>query len=959
MNCSNFGSMLKEFRTRRGATQQQLAEQLGMRRNTVGGWERGNFLPQSKGTVLELAKHLYLDEQETRQLLEASLAAPASHWSVPFPRNPFFTGREEILEALHTQLSIDRTVTLIQTSALHGLGGVGKTQIALEYAYRYALEYSAVFWIRAETSEQIISSFWQIAELLYLSECQNKEQEVVVAAVKRWLSTHSQWLLIWDNLNDLALLDQFLPSARSGALLLTTRIQALGTFAQGFSLWPMEQEEALLFFLRRAKILSLEAAREHIQQFATRLPKDYAAALEVVTLLGGLPLALDQAGGYIEETQCGLSTYLALLHTRPEGLLQQRGEQVRDHPESVSTTLYFSMMATAGRHSAASELLLVCALLQPDAIPEELFLEGARYLGETLAAACCDMLEWNQVAASACAYSLLHRQPKEQTFSMHRLVQVVLKGMLPEPVQHVWKRRVLHAMSQIFPSDEKEHADYWQWCERLLPHALLCLTWSEEGLPRIALMTHVATYFLARSRFAEAEALYLQARDLGEQALGTAHPQVGETLYGLAFLYSHQRKYAEAEALYLQTVRLEEQALGAFHPQVGEVLCRLAMLYGGLGRYAEAEPLYQRTLSIREQTLGTDHPQTATVLQLLAVLYDELGRYAEAEPLYQRALSIREQTLGTDHPQVAAVFHNLAVNYQEQGRQAEAELLFRRALHIWEQALGSAHPRVAYPLHSLAEIRREQGKYAEAELLFRRALHIWEQALGSEDRLVAIVFYNLALLSQKQGRGAETEALFQRALSIQERFNPQHPETAQTLHDLAMFRQQQAKFDKACSLAERALAIRSQALGDTHPQTIATRTLYAQLVEAQNDPGEDQCSQEWVAQDGNWFRKAEEGISAPVSAQVALIVSPLGKDSFEAFLTACCECHPYAWCSSSDLWQAYEHWVEERQEPYPLSRMAFTQQLKEAGCWTDRTNRARIWRGITLVARENVTGSDR
>ena len=132
----SFGTLLKTLRKQRHLTQQQLAEKLGMHRSAIVRWEQGDYLPASKALVLEMAHLLALDDQETRQLLEASLTALAPHWSVPSPRNPFFTGREEVLEALHAHLSVDQAVALTQSSALHGLGGVGKTQIALEYAYR-------------------------------------------------------------------------------------------------------------------------------------------------------------------------------------------------------------------------------------------------------------------------------------------------------------------------------------------------------------------------------------------------------------------------------------------------------------------------------------------------------------------------------------------------------------------------------------------------------------------------------------------------------------------------------------------------------------------------------------------------------------------------------------------------------------------------------------------------------
>src|SRR5262249_40619737 len=148
------------------------------------------YLPQTRGLVLEVARHLSLNDEETRELLEASLTALSPHWLLPSTRNPFFTGREDILEALHQRLSTDQVVALTQSYVLHGLGGIGKTQIALEYAYRHAQEYTAVFWIGAETLESITSSFLSMATLLKLPEHEGTDHGQIVAAVRGWLSSH-------------------------------------------------------------------------------------------------------------------------------------------------------------------------------------------------------------------------------------------------------------------------------------------------------------------------------------------------------------------------------------------------------------------------------------------------------------------------------------------------------------------------------------------------------------------------------------------------------------------------------------------------------------------------------------------------------------------------------------------------------------------------------------------------
>ncbi len=828
---SSFGELLKTHRKRKRLTQKQLAQQLGVHANTISSWELGTYLPDTRGLVLELARHLALDEQETRQLLEASLTALSPHWLVPLPRNPFFTGREEILEALYTQLHVEQVVALTQSYALRGLGGIGKTQIALEYAYRHALEYSAIFWIEAETIEHVMSSLLRIAELLQLPERQETDQQRIVAAVQRWLSSHSRWLLTWDNVEDLELLQRLLPPTRQGATLITTRHQALGTLARGMDLAPMEREEGMLFVLRRAKVLEPEATSERMHRIAVSMPAEYAAAEKLVAAMEGIPLALDQAGAYIEETGCSVSAYLERYEQQRARLLDRRGVLGGDHPHSVTATFLLASKRIEREQSAAADLLHVCALLHAEAIPEELFVAGAAYLGPELASLATDPSQLDQAIAVLRSLSLVQRQPETRTLSMHRLVQAVLREQMSEPEQAEWLRRVVAALNAVFPDVTHEA---WEQCERLLPHVLTVAAAIPDcaGDRELAeALQKAADYLCCRARYEQAEPLYQRALRMGKQVWGPAHPQVAYPLCGLAHLFYEQGKYQQAEPLYQRALQIREQVLGLTHPDVASTLQRLGLLYWKEGKYEQAELLYQRALYIQEQAKGAEHTEIAHLLNDLAILSVEQGKHEQGELLYQWALSIWERALGANHPDVAMPLNNLASLYIEQGKYEQAEPLCERAIAIWEKALGAEHPEVAYPLRHLADLYMEQGKYEQAEPLYRQALRIWEQALGPEHPNLAYPFLGLAILFTRQGKYEQAEPLYRQALHIwEQRFGQHHPAIAQTLHDLAIFYQKQGNLSEAIALTERALEIRSQSLGDAHPKTVATRALYTQLV---------------------------------------------------------------------------------------------------------------------------------
>src|SRR5260370_608874 len=279
-----------------------------------------------------------------------SLESPALR-TVPYRRNPFFTGREALLEYLHDHLSKTKAAALTQTQAINGLGGIGKTQAAVEYAYRCRDEYHSVIWIRAATRDTLITDFVGIANRLQLSEKDEQDQMITVAAVKRWLTEHQDWLLILDNADNLDVIGDFLPTGDSGHVLITTRAQAVGSIAQDISVGKMDEEEGVLLLLRRAKVLAVDASLDQ----ATDTDQREAAA--IVAAMDGLPLAIDQAGAYIEETRCGLSSYLDRYHMHQKELLQWRGASPTDYPESVATTWSLAFQRIQQTNRAAADLL--------------------------------------------------------------------------------------------------------------------------------------------------------------------------------------------------------------------------------------------------------------------------------------------------------------------------------------------------------------------------------------------------------------------------------------------------------------------------------------------------------------------------------------------------------------------------------------------------------------------------
>ncbi len=402
--------------------------------------------------------------------------------------------------------------------------------------------------------------------------------------------------------------------------------------------------------LRRARLIELDTP-------PTAVPEaDLHKAREISKMLGDLPLALAQAGAYIEKTRCGLMGYIERYQVRRTKLLQDDSGLTADHPEPIATTWSLSFDKL---EPIAADLLRLCAFLHPDAIPEEFITEGAVELGPALQSIGENIFALDDAIVELLRYSLVRRNQDEKTLTVHRLVQAVLRDGMQEETQRQWAERAVRAINRVFP--EFSFAVQEQ-CKRYVSHVQTCSEWITQWqmiFPEAAQLLGKAGHYLCeRAQYKEAELLLDQALQLYERMGETQLLNVAHILNLQAELYRHQSKYTQALPLYKRALTIREQLLDPMHPDVATSLNNLARPYHHQAKYQEAEQLYLRALKIREQALEAKHADLAHSLNDLAVLYRTLGKYEQAKELCQRALDIRERVLGPDHPDTANSLNN-------------------------------------------------------------------------------------------------------------------------------------------------------------------------------------------------------------------------------------------------------------------------------------------------------------
>jgi tetratricopeptide (TPR) repeat protein len=624
-------------------------------------------------------------------------------------RNLHFTGRSQLLQALRSQLTEHATGAVVRASAVYGLGGVGKTQLAIEYAHRYAADYDLVWWISAEQPPAIPGRLAALARRLGLPEVASQEEQLQLLWEE--LSRRERWLLIYDNATGPRDLAAYRPPAGDGQLLVTSRNPAWAAIATPLQVDVLRREEAIAF---------LRARTGH----------DDPASEQLAAALGDLPLALEQAAAYIEQTQTCLRDYLELFQER-SGELLRLGEPT-DYPHTVATTWTLALGRLRAEAPAAEDLLAVCAFLAPDDIPRSLPTEHATVLPDPLRQDASDPLAYQQMLGALGRLGLV--TVTKDSLAMHRLVQGVMREGLGQQARRRWAGVAVRLVSAAFPRDSDDELQTWPTCARLLSHALTATDHArrEAAAPddTARLLSKAGYYLWSRTELRQARPLVEAALVLREARLGPDYLEVAQSLNDLGNVLRELGELPAARQALERALAIREARLGPDHLDVAESLAGHGRVLWNLDQLPAARTDHGRALAIREARLGPDHPHVAQSLSNLGNVLRQLGELPAARRALERALAIRERWLGADHRNTAYSRNNLGAVLRELGDLPNARTHLQAALAIFETQLGPDNPDVAMCLDNLGLVLADLGELSAARDVFARALTIRQARLG-------------------------------------------------------------------------------------------------------------------------------------------------------------------------------------------------------------------------------------
>ncbi|MCB1896038.1 MAG: toll/interleukin-1 receptor domain-containing protein [Zoogloeaceae bacterium] len=747
-------------------------------------------------------------------LIERAPGVPAPRYRLPtgieqpfrlidHALSPHFRDPDGQLEALCELLQGAQRVALVARAALYGMGGLGKTQLALKYSWDNRDRYAGVWWFRAERPDLLEAD---AAACCTEVGAPQREHEAPSAALKRWLAAQpAGWLLVYDNAEDTAALRPVLPEGGVHHVLLTSRNPAWGGLAAPLGLKTWDEDQGADFFGGRLG----SGDRDELRA----LSKD----------LGGLPLALEQAAGYLEQTSMAVAEYRRLLADVDTGaLVLDVGRASTGYERSVAATL---SLAFARLSPAAQQLLRLAAFAAPEPLPERFFVEATGELPEALAAAAANPLAWHGVVGELRRYGLTERagiaaleddeDAAEHALILHRLTQQVVRARLADAGQDM--PILLTVLHGALPA-EVQHPATWKRCASLWPHAV-------------------------------------QLAELGGSAELSPN-KVVQLLNGTA-IYLQQRAalYQLAEKLFERALALSRESLGDEHPDTLALMKNLAHNMWARGDLWAASTLQERLLKVHRRMLGDAHPKTLTSMHDLAATLWALGKLSTARQLQERVVDLRRKILGAEHLETLGSMNNLAESLRVQGYLFEAKALQEQVLEVCKRTLGREALHTPTAMNNLAGTLHALGMLNKAQVLQEEVVAARERVMGADHPETLNAMNGLVGTLRAQGDLDESRRYGERVLTTRQRIlGREHPATLTSMCTLADTLRSQGNIAGARKLQESALEGRKLLLGGKHPET--SILAWSQFVTL-NELGETEAARRVLQEDLLWLAECD------------------------------------------------------------------------------------------------------
>ena len=639
--------------------------------------------------------------------------AETINFIVPHRQNSLLRHQEGWIKQIKKQLAEKGQAVISQSVALSGQGGVGKTAMAVEFAYRFAADYpGGVFWLQMDQGlGSAARTFCELSAKYGLDLGPSQDEPQLIQKLMAFLNKRPLKLVILDNLEENTLPEDLTLDVH---LLVTTRRRGLALPLIKMNL-PKEREAEDIF---------LAYANRELAKLS---PEECKAVANISLQVDRLPLALEVMGQLARR-----QSLVSLAQKLAKEVVQLKAPTTTKELTSTHATLRLAKQEF--QLPRTKEGLIAAGYLNPERIAASI-LTGVLGVEDQ---------EAGEILVELSDLSVL--EAGKQDYTIHRLTQEAARLM--DDDQAIGKNVAGYLDNRVKDASAK---GVYSKAYHLIPHlvhlALLAgKELAEDKFPSVPLVARWAKYLSRSGSYSYAETLYRTCLQRVRNAKGKDHPYYAIALSNLALVLTDHGKYEEAERLYRQALEIEEKTVGKDHPYYAIRLSNLAGVLEGQGKYEEAERLFRQALEIDEKTIGKGHPDYAIGLSNLASVLDDQGKYEEAERLYRQTLEIGERTIGKDHPDYASRLSKLAAVLRFQGKYEEAERLYRQALEIDEKTVGKDHPDYATHLNNLAGVLKVQGKYEKAERLYRQALEISRRVLGPDHPQTRTIEANLGEL---------------------------------------------------------------------------------------------------------------------------------------------------------------------------------------------------------------------